>query len=297
MRLHIRHETVYRYDRQVKHSVQFLRLTPRTEAGQKVLSWELQAPGRRSEQLDAHGNVVHLLTLDTPHEEIRILATGVVDTEVVEHSAPSTRAGLSPLVYALETPLTVADERLKEFATMHGAARMDESQVMHLAGAIREAMDYVPGATAVSDAGAHAFSLGRGVCQDHAHVMIACCRVQGVPARYVSGYLLSEQDDHIASHAWVDVWLDPQRRWLAVDVTNRSLGGAHHCRLAVGRDYLDACPIRGVRRGGGAESMHAQVRVSAEALPRSPAPVRSWRLQQVQARQSQPTSQQAQSQQ
>jgi len=295
MRLHIRHETVYRYDRQVKHSVQCLRLTPRTEAGQKVLSWDLQAPGRRSQQLDAHGNLVHLLTLDGPHEEIRILATGVVDTEAVEHSSPSARATLSPLVYALETPLTAVDERLKDFVAAQARAHMDQDGVISLAGAVRDAMEYVPGATAVSDTASHAFGLGRGVCQDHAHVMIACCRSQGIPARYVSGYLLSEHDDHIASHAWVDVWLAQERRWLAIDVTNRGLGGAQHCRLAVGRDYLDACPIRGVRRGGGAESMEAQVRVSAEALPRPSTTGRSRLLQQVHARQVE--SQQAQSQQ
>lgn len=295
MRLHIRHETVYRYDRQVKHSVQCLRLTPRTEAGQKVLSWELQAPGRRSQQLDAHGNLVHLLTLDTPHEEIRIIASGVVDTEVVEHASPSARAALSPLVYSLETPLTLVDSRLKEFAERMVQPVMDQAGVMTLAAAIRDAMEYVPGSTAVSDAASHAFGLGRGVCQDHAHVMLACCRSQGVPARYVSGYLLSEHDDHIASHAWVDVWLAEERRWLAVDVTNRTLGGAQHCRLAVGRDYLDACPIRGVRRGGGAEFMEAQVRVSADALPRASTGSRSRLLQQVQARHAE--SQQAQAQQ
>ncbi len=295
MRLHIRHETVYRYDRQVKHSVQCLRLTPRTEAGQKVLSWDLQAPGRRSQQLDAHGNLVHLLTLDEAHEEIRILATGVVDTEAVEHSSPSARATLSPFVYALETPLTAVDERLKDFVAAQARAHMDQDGVISLAGAVRDAMEYVPGATAVSDTASHAFGLGRGVCQDHAHVMIACCRSQGIPARYVSGYLLSEHDDHIASHAWVDVWLAQERRWLAIDVTNRGLGGAQHCRLAVGRDYLDACPIRGVRRGGGAESMEAQVRVSAEALPRPSTTGRSRLLQQVHARQVE--SQQAQSQQ
>lgn len=295
MRLHIRHETVYRYERQVKHSVQCLRLTPRTEAGQKVLSWDLQAPGRRSQQLDAHGNLVHLLTLDEPHEEIRILVTGVVDTEAVEYSAPSARATLSPMVYSLETPLTMIDERLKDFVASEKRSHLDQDGVMLLANAVRDAMDYVPGATAVSDTASHAFGLGRGVCQDHAHVMIACCRWQGVPARYVSGYLLSQQDDHIASHAWVDVWLDQERRWLAVDVTNRGFGGAQHCRLAVGRDYLDACPIRGVRRGGGAESMQAQVRVSSDALPKSSTTGRSRLLQQAQARQLE--SQQTQSQQ
>ncbi|MFM7707040.1 MAG: transglutaminase N-terminal domain-containing protein, partial [Gammaproteobacteria bacterium] len=77
MLLHIRHETVYRYDRPARHSVQSLRLTPRTEAGQRVLSWDLQVPGRQTQQLDAHGNIMHLLTLDEPHEEIRIAVAGV----------------------------------------------------------------------------------------------------------------------------------------------------------------------------------------------------------------------------
>jgi transglutaminase-like putative cysteine protease len=101
----------------------------------------------------------------------------------------------------------------------------------------------------------------------------------------VSGYLLTERDDHIASHAWVDVWLEENQRWFAVDVTNGVPGGPHHCRLAVGRDYLDACPVRGVRRGGGTETMAATVAVSSDEAPRRNAAPRPRLLQQRQAQQ------------
>ncbi len=286
MHLHIRHETVYRYEYAVKHSVQTLRLTPRTETGQRVLSWNLSAPGRQAQQLDAHGNMVHLLTLDEPHDEIRILAVGVVETENVLGSSLPDRGRLSPLVYLPETPLTRSGALLRDFAAGVGiTARPGRDEVLRLALAIREAMDYVPGATEVTDTGAHAFALGRGVCQDHAHVMLACCRSLGIPARYVSGYLLTDDQGHIASHAWADVWLEAEQLWFSIDVTNREPGGTRHCRLAVGRDYMDACPVRGVRRGGGAESMTAQVLVGTEAAKRTREPQRLRLLQQRQAQQ------------
>jgi len=285
MLLLIRHETVYRYDRPANRSVQSLRLTPRTEAGQRVLAWELQAPGRRSQQLDAFGNVMHLLSIDEPHSEIHIQVSGTVETEDVPDSSPSARGALSPLVYVAETPLTRADAHLEQFAREHGRPRLDREGAMQLAGAVRSTLEYVPGATEVYDTAAHAFSLRRGVCQDHAHVMLACCRVLKVPARYVSGYLLTQQDEHIASHAWVDVWLEQDNRWFAIDVTHHAPGGPHHCRLAVGRDYLDACPVRGVRRGGGQETMTATVAVSAGAAEPRMAASRPRLLQQRQAQQ------------
>ena len=262
MRLHIHHETAYRYDRPVKHSVQSLRLTPRTETGQRVLGWEMHAPGRQVPQVDAHGNVVHLLTLDEPHAEIRIVVEGVVETEEVAGSSLADRGRLSPLVYLPETSLTRADPLLRDFTQPHRAARFGRDEALALALAVRGAMAYETGSTEVTDTAAHAFSLGRGVCQDHAHVMLACCRALGVPGRYVSGYLLTDDQGHIASHAWTDVWLDSEQVWFSIDVTNRLPGGPRHCRLAVGRDYLDACPVRGMRRGGGDEQMTVQVDVA-----------------------------------
>jgi len=282
MLLQIRHETLYRYDRPVRHSVQSLRLTPRADAGQRVQNWTLSAPGKQAQQVDAHGNVMHLLTIDEPHDEIQILVAGVVETEPT--AAALAAHSLSPLVYLPETVLTRADEALRAFAGSRRSG-FDQDDVIKLALRTRETLDYVAGATAVFDTAAHAFALGRGVCQDHAHVMLACSRALGLPARYVSGYLLTDRDDHVASHAWVDVWLEQAQHWCSVDVTNGTLAGPQHCRLAVGRDYLDACPVRGVRRGGGAESMSAKVEVFEGTGPRRTVAPRPRLLQQRDAQQ------------
>jgi transglutaminase-like putative cysteine protease len=267
MQLHIRHETVYRYGEPVKRSVQNLRLTPRPDPVQRVLNWRIAAPGRQSAQIDAYGNVVHLLTLDEPHREIRINVSGVVETQEEAALVPA-EGRLSPLAYLAPTPLTRADEAIVDFC--HGRAPnngADERSVLSkLAAEVAGTVAYQPGVTDVNESAASAFARGRGVCQDQAHVFIACCRSVGIPARYVSGYYYTGNDGDIASHAWVDAWLGREQCWMSIDVTHGTPTGERHCRLAVGRDYLDACPVRGVRRGGGAEQMEVVVRVSAQAV-------------------------------
>lgn len=274
MQLHIRHETLYRYGEPVKHSIQHLRLTPRREKGQRALSWQIVAPGRRSAQVDAHGNVVHLLTLDEPHREIRIVVAGVVETEDANDGSVPDGGSLSPLAYLSETALTQASDAIKAFAQQFfppppGSDRA--TALLQLACAVADLVNYESGSTEVTDTAARVFERGRGVCQDHAHVFLACCRSLGVPARYVSGYLYTGDSSHpdfrghVASHAWVDVWVGEDAGWLSIDVTNRSAASGRHCRLALGRDYLDACPVRGVRRGGGIESMRVDVSVRTSA--------------------------------
>jgi transglutaminase-like putative cysteine protease len=265
MQLQIHHRTAYRYDETVKYSAQALRLTPRREGRQRTLAWAIQAPGRRTEQVDAHGNLTHLLTFEEPHQHIEIVVSGAVEvasaTEMLPHEGP-----LSPLAYLAPTPLTAADEALTALSRRHLSGNGKMRDRLHaLAGGVIESVRYVPGVTSVEDAAAAALARGEGVCQDQAHVFIACCRASGIPARYVSGYLYSGDTGGMASHAWVDAWLDDARAWLGIDVTNLARTGLSHCRLAVGRDYLDAAPVRGVRRGGGREKMDVNVTV-AQAL-------------------------------
>ncbi|HEY6643815.1 transglutaminase family protein [Povalibacter sp.] len=267
MQLHIRHETIYRYDEPVKRSVQNLRLTPRRDPVQRALNWNISAPGRQHEQIDAYGNVVHLLTLGEPHHEIRIIVNGVVETRDIEGEMLPNEGKLSPLTYLAETPLTRADAAIQSFAKNRLAHATDRrANLLRLADAVSDAVGYERGATDVHESASRAFARGKGVCQDHAHVFIACCRAVGIPARYVSGYVYTGgKDDEFASHAWADAWLGPEEGWMPIDVTHRTLISGRHCRLAVGRDYLDACPVRGVRRGGGAEEMEVAVIVAASA--------------------------------
>jgi transglutaminase-like putative cysteine protease len=264
MQLHIRHETRYRYERPIKYSVQSLHLTPRRDPCQRALSWSIAAPGKRLEQIDAHGNIAHLLTLEQPHREIHIVVRGVVET--LDSDARHDDGPLSPLAYLAATPLTAPSDELRAFArdAMGGAEDATERSE-RLAQAVLDAVRYKAGTSDVQDCAAAVFKTGEGVCQDHAHVFIAAARSVGLPSRYVSGYLYTGDASDAASHAWVDVWLGAERGWRSIDVTHARPAVRLYCRLAVGRDYLDAAPVRGVRHGGGGERMEARVLVAESA--------------------------------
>jgi transglutaminase-like putative cysteine protease len=264
MQMHIRHETHYRYERPVKYSVQSLHLTPRRDSSQRALAWNIVSPGRRLEQIDAHGNIAHLLTIEEPHREIRIVVHGVVET--ADADARLDDGPLSPLAYLAPTQLTLPNDDLKAFA--QGAlAQVTEprQRAQALAEAVFGAVRYRAGTSDVQDSAAVAFKSGEGVCQDQAHVFIASARAAGMPARYVSGYLYTGDTNDAASHAWVDVWLGAEIGWQSMDVTHKRPAVRTYCRLAVGRDYLDAAPVRGMRQGGGGEKMEANVLVAESA--------------------------------
>ena len=266
MQLRIIHTTTYRYDEPVKYTAQMLRLTPRREGSQRVLSWALRAPGRRTEQVDAHGNITHLLTLEEPHREIEIDVRGVVEIMAGDEEFVDFDGTLSPLAYLATTPLTRASAEMVELAQAQLSRPGDLRERLYgLAGGVYERVRYMPGTTSVEDSAAVVFARGQGVCQDQAHVFVACCRAAGIPARYVSGYLCSVEGGESASHAWVDAWLEDAQGWLGIDVTHLEPMGPKHCRLAVGRDYLDAAPVRGVRRGGGHEVMNVSVAAMSSA--------------------------------
>jgi transglutaminase-like putative cysteine protease len=265
MHMHIRHETRYRYERPVKYSVQSLHLTPRRDLSQRALSWSIASPGRRLEQIDAYGNIAHLLTIEEPHREISIVVRGVVET--ADTDARQDDGPLSPLAYLAPTQLTLPDEAIKAFASATIARINDpKERLQALAEAVLGAVRYKSGTSDVQDSAAVAFKSGEGVCQDHAHVFIASARAIGMPARYVSGYLYTGDANDAASHAWVDAWLGPEIGWQSMDVTHTRPAVRTYCRLAVGRDYLDAAPVRGMRQGGGGEKMEANVLIAESAL-------------------------------
>lgn len=258
MRLTISHETAYHYEDQVRTSIQYLRLTPPDNERQQVLNWQLDLPRPAQARRDPFGNILHVLSLEEPHADLLIAARGEVEidpTREAEHESQS------PLPFLRFTRLTEADEALRGFASQQCGARRDRSALIELMGGLHERMAYRPGSTAVETSAAQAFAGGAGVCQDHAHAFIACARSLQVPARYVSGYLFDNDSQHMASHAWAEAWLDGA--WYSFDVTNQLAVPERHLKLAVGLDYLDACPVRGMRRGGGYEQMHANVLVTS----------------------------------
>ena len=265
MKLHVRHTTRYRYTEPLRYSVQALHLWPSSGAGQTVLDWCICAPAAVVVQPDCLGNHVHAFSLAARPEqglrELSIVAEGVVLTHgvAVFEDAP----GLPhPLFYCRSTPHAEAHPRMAAWARRCLPALAADGSVpsvaglVQLASAVAEQVRYQPGRTAVETTALEAFDWGLGVCQDQAHVMVAVCRSLGWPARYVSGYFHAASEPGLASHAWADVCIDvAAARWVSLDVTHRCLIDERHIRLAAASDYTACPPIKGVRRGGGSESM------------------------------------------
>ena len=257
MQLSITHTTRYDYDQPLLYSIQQLKLTPQDGFGQKVKHWSILVNGQLHQYEDTYGNIVNNLVVDSHTSEIKIVAKGEVETGLPYSEA---QENLPLTIYLRETHLTQPDQSLKDFAKAFGNIDTVED-LERLSKAILSRVPYTKGVTGVYTTASQAFASGNGVCQDHAHIFIACCRVLGIPARYVSGYLFTEQGDLLESHAWVDAWLEGIG-WKSIDVSNQCIANGEHVRLAVGLDYHDACPVSGIRVGGGSESMTAGVQVA-----------------------------------
>jgi transglutaminase-like putative cysteine protease len=257
MKLNIQHVTHYDYSAPLQYALQSLCLTPQASAHQTVHEWLVTAPAPLHAQRDGYGNLAHTWSHARRTYASAVSATGTVET----HASPwLVDDGPPAQLYLRSTPLTTADELLKAVGRVHLAHGVSEVSAMALAQAVLQRVRYESGATHVHTTAQEAWAQGAGVCQDHAHVYLAACRANGVAARYVSGYFYAPDAPHLASHAWVDVCVQPDaRRWLSVDVTHGCLMDERHVRLAVGLDYAACSPIRGVREGGGEETMRVRI--------------------------------------
>lgn len=261
MQLSVFHQTTYRYADPPSRSTQYIRLSPYPSPRQRVLEWTVELPAPALLMKDAFDNQTHVLALDAPPAEISLVARGRVDVDEVDDGEPAGR--IDPRVYLRSTELTRADDAIREFVepmrrTVAGRPLIGITDLMN---AIVDRMPYTPGVTEVHHTAAEAFATGAGVCQDHSHVFIACSRALGVPCRYVSGYVYSTDFEQVASHAWAEVWI--MNRWVSFDISNARHAGGAHIKLAIGLDYLDACPVRGVRLGGGHERLSTKAWVRA----------------------------------
>ncbi|MBN8630145.1 MAG: transglutaminase family protein [Rhodobacterales bacterium] len=267
MRLIVDHQTRYAYDAPVRSVVQSHRLTPSVFAGQKVLDWEVTVTGgtKGARHRDGAGDTIQGWTIAGPVTEIIVQVSGTVDTEDLAGVLRGHREVVAPDCYLRETTPTRIDVALGELAAKASGA--DSLGLAHaLSDAVADAIAYRPGVTHAHTTAAEALALGEGVCQDHAHALIACARSRGIPARYVSGYLFAAEDGtpHEAAHAWAELHVQGLG-WIGFDPANRSCPDARYIRLGSGFDAQDAAPIRGIARGTADEAMDVTVAVLQSA--------------------------------
>ena len=264
MRLQISHETVYGYDQPIRNLVQSLRLTPSVFEGQKMHEWSIDVTGgmRGPGFRDGAGDWIEGWTVRGPVEEIAVRVTGRIDTRDTAGVLRGHREMINPLAYLRDTTPTRVDKGLGELAASVTAPADFLDLAHELSAAVGTAIRYTNGVTAANTTAAEALALGEGVCQDHAHALIAVSRQRDLPARYVSGYLHSTEDgqSHDAAHAWAEVFVDGLG-WVGFDAANHCCPDERYVRLGSGLDAQDAAPIRGVVRGLGEEKMVVAVRV------------------------------------
>lgn len=265
MRLTVEHVTHYRYDQPVRAVVQSHRLMPSRFDGQQVLKWDIAVSGgvKGGQFRDGAGDLITSWTVLGPVEAITVTVRGEVETQDLSGVLRGHREMVAPEVWLRETPATVADVGLSALAMR--AQGEDGLALAHaLAAGVADAIAYTPGVTDAHTTAAEAMMLGQGVCQDHAHALIAVARVRGLPARYVSGYLYATEDGtlHEAAHAWAEVWIHGLG-WVGFDPANRSCPDDRYIRLGAGFDSRDAAPIRGTARGLGAESMDVTLAIQS----------------------------------
>jgi len=268
--LEIRHVTQYHYERPVRESLMELWMQPQKTARQRLISFELDLnpAAQVFSYADSFGNAVYHFDVPQPHDKLTIVARSAVETEPPSERPQALDMGewdrlRSEFVrgecfdFLRMHGFVQTTEALEAFVNEHNLddlRRKDPLTAMRvLSETIYQAFEYQPGVTDADSPIDLALSAGRGVCQDFAHIMLAICRSWNIPARYVSGYLFTDRDagdrsDPDATHAWVEVFL-PSLRWVGFDPTNNMMTGERHVAVAVGRDYGDVTPSRGVYKG------------------------------------------------
>jgi transglutaminase-like putative cysteine protease len=289
----VRHTTTFRYEPAVRESIMEVRLQPRSDGDQRCLSFSLDVtPAANIMQYrDFAGNTVHHFDIAGSHTQVKVSAQSTVEVQ----SAGAPRATDSGDWSDLDALVAAGDywEMLLPSHFVHPSALLEDlarrlecerrgnplNLLTNLNTAIYQLFAYVPNSTQVDSPIEDALEARRGVCQDFAHVMIALVRRLKVPCRYVSGYMFhrdeNEKDRSVegASHAWVEA-LVPGLNWVAFDPTNNLVGGDRHIRVAIGRDYADVPPTRGVYKGEAQSELRVTVTVSpADAVaPEPPVP-------------------------
>ncbi len=286
MRLSIEHRTIYSYSDLVSEAYNELRLQPVSDARQECLRFELRVTPAVSVQRyhDFHLNLVDHFFLAAPHRELVIEGRSEVRTMGLgtPPAGEFPRARLAECVrlercyeFLQRSEYVALGVEIWKAAQDATAGRTDAwAMAVGIMEAVHAGFRYDAKATTVASRLDDVLRLRAGVCQDFAHVMIGMCRSLQIPARYVSGYLHvgrgKDLRGDLASHGWVEVYL-PGAGWIGLDPTNNCLADQHHVKVAVGRDYADAAPVRGSFRGNARQELTVELRLAevpeSEAVP------------------------------
>ena len=256
-------------------------LKPRDDEGQSVLGFEIETDPevRLTHETDYFGNAKHYLLIRQPHEALEIVSTTTVAVAPREALPQSVmlddwdelrgwKDSVEHWEYMHDSPMARPSPELRDFVS---GRRLEEPRsdplgaLKGLSNTLYESFEYMPGSTSAISPIEDVLRTGKGVCQDYAHVMITIARGWGVPARYVSGYLYVEDDmgspiPSAAGHAWVEC-LVPGLGWVGFDPTNNWIVGKRYVRVAMGRDYRDVSPTRGIMLGSGDTRLEVEVRM------------------------------------
>ncbi|HEV2010975.1 MAG TPA: transglutaminase family protein, partial [Candidatus Limnocylindria bacterium] len=255
MKIFVEHRTSLEYSADVVESVMDARLGPRTDEHQRWGAFELKVSPSAAirRYADGFGNVAHLITVAKPHRTIDVVMRGEIETTLADpfqppRARPTALAPGHAADYLGPSPLVPRVAELDTTAApIAGAGEAPFEIVQKLMHVVFERFDYRSDVTTVATTVPDVLAHRTGVCQDFAHVLIGLCRTVGIPARYVSGYILAGSDRAApkrgagASHAWVEAFT-PTHGWRGFDPTNDLMASEHHVKMAVGRDYRDVPP-------------------------------------------------------
>lgn len=288
MNLSINHVTKFRYSAPITESIMELRMEPLSEGPQRCLKFDLnlKPSARVTSYRDHLGNAVQHFDIPGRHTQLVINAKSIIESrprpEPPEALGSEAWVALDALVdggdywdMLMPSHFPRPTDALLDFARELDIRRRDDplTVLRELNTAIYNAFEYVPQSTNADSPIDEALATRKGVCQDYSHIMIALARVMRVPCRYVSGYLFhrveyNDRSAQDATHAWVEALL-PELGWVGFDPTNNLLAGQRHIRVAVGRDYSDVPPTRGVFKGAAESELSVAVQVKPAEEPDS----------------------------
>jgi transglutaminase-like putative cysteine protease len=287
MRFGIRYVSRFAYPSPVELSHNVLRACPASDDHQIVFSYRVTTnpAARVHSYVDYWGTRVDAFGVRTAHEALTVVAEATVETR------PPSRMIACPRIerlrdsafidehgeYLGRSPHTAWDERLRQTAARRAESAGDDvvGIVLALMRTVGTSLTYAPGTTYVGVPVREVLERGKGVCQDYAHLLAAMCRSLGIPARYVSGYLFSAEDNsatsapvaetvRVKTHAWVEVAI-PGAGWWGLDPTNQLEVGPRHVKIGHGRDYDDVSPLRGIYQGPADQVLDVSVEMQHQA--------------------------------